>query len=141
VYAHTLDDIAGFADMVQTTAVAKIRKAHSKRIGTETLLVDGTEVAKDDAKIQSLDHFGSELVVFWSVVDDGRVPLKEASARQRNVRRGELVKPMPVKPEPVELDLKPVKLEQAETKLAALSTDIPPIVSSFRSAIIFCAFF
>lgn len=140
MYVRIFDDIAGFADMVQTTAVAKIRKAHSKRIGTDILLVDGTEVAKDDAQVQSLDHFGSELVVFWSVVDDGRVPLKEASAKQQNVRRGKPEKLMPAKLESVELDLEKVKLEPKETKVLAISADIPPIVSSCCSTIIIFVF-
>jgi hypothetical protein len=52
-------------------------------IGTDILLVDGTEVVKDNTLIQHFDHFNTKVVVFWTIEDDERVSLNVISARER----------------------------------------------------------
>lgn len=96
----------------RTSTAGKVRGAHSGRleIGTDVLLVDGTEIVKDDAQIQDFDYFKTGVVVFWTVEDnwtgllkvecakgrergtpmsqvDKRVPLKDASQSKENIQR------------------------------------------------------
>ena len=64
-----------------------MRDSHSQRpeVGEEVLLVDGTEVAKEDALIGDLDYFGSGVVVFWSVArtNNRTAWLREASPTEQ----------------------------------------------------------
>lgn len=99
---------------MQTSTAGKVRRAHGGRleIGTDILLVDGTELVKDDAQIQDFDYFKTGVVVFWTVEDnrtglmkvesakgrergtpipqvDKRVPLKDVSQSKENIQRTE----------------------------------------------------
>ncbi|KAN0116684.1 hypothetical protein V8E51_002661 [Hyaloscypha variabilis] len=61
------------------TSAGMIRKVYSesKAIGREVLFVNGTEVVKDDAEIRLFDHFGSGIVVFWTIRPDAIPAFKD----------------------------------------------------------------
>jgi hypothetical protein len=86
---------------MQISTAGKVRRAHSGRleIGTDILLVYGTEVVKDDAQIQDFDYFKTGVVVFWSVEDNmsGRLKVEFAKGRERRKPISQVDKRVPLK--------------------------------------------
>jgi hypothetical protein len=68
-FAYILWTRQASPDTMQTSTAGKVRRAHSGRleIGTDILLVNGTEVVKDDVQIKDFDCFKTGVVVFWTV--------------------------------------------------------------------------
>jgi hypothetical protein len=110
-FAYILWTRQASPDTMQTSTAGKVRRAHSGRleIGTDILLVNGTEVVKDDVQIKDFDCFKTGVVVFWTVeynptgllkVEltkgrepripsskvDKRVPLKDVSPSKENIQ-------------------------------------------------------
>ncbi len=87
-FAYILWTRQASADTMQTSTAGKVRRAHSGRleIGTDILLVNGTEVVKDDVQIKDFDCFKAGVVVFWTFENNPTGLLKVEFAKGRQPR-------------------------------------------------------
>lgn len=77
-----------------------MKKFHNKRVGTDVLLLDGQNVAKDETRIRDLKQYGTDLVVFWTRPDTAsrpvsRTPLGSASVSSINSKSRARIGPSP----------------------------------------------
>jgi hypothetical protein len=139
-FAYILWTRQASADTMQTSTAGKVRRAHSGRleIGTDILLVDGTELVKDDVQIQDFDYFKTGVVVFWTVENNttGLLKVESAKGRERRSSSSQVNKRVPLKDvSPSKENIQPTEFANFERKSRRpIPQVMPPILRTFETS-------
>ena len=139
-FAYILWTRQASADTMQTSTAGKVRRAHSGRleIGTDILLVDGTELVKDDVQIQDFDYFKTGVVVFWTVENNttGLLKVESAKGRERRSSSSQVNKRVPLKDvSPSKENIQPTEFANFERKSRRpIPQVMPPTLRTFETS-------